>query len=343
MSDTLPLNSPQIPEHLRFIEYNSAIDIQSRIVKRAASQKVVGRVLNRALPPSTPLLEVGSGTGELYRLLPDQYKDGYVGIDNNVDYLDFNHVNNPNAALVMGDICQLPFYTGSQAGVLALNVLDVIADSEVAISEIDRVLQPGGKFIHFHDRRPNLGFLIRHLPKEAIPFPSLNASGSFDRFRLIARERYEEQAESPGNRLKGWVASVEHDPSIIEKAPALIPGTIEHLVNQTDRQFGEVSGDDPSLTPSFKHLFTLMVSKILASQGMIVVLSEDQPSEALVPNDRIQPLIVHTSLRTPHETGNTFTIDENAYYHFDDNQRHDLPPDHTLVRTMMNIVVAIKP
>jgi SAM-dependent methyltransferase len=339
----MAISTSSLPDSLRFVEANTDIDGPSRIAKRSASRNVVASVLTAELPDDASVLEVGCGTGELYRLLPHNLKQEYIGLDNEADYLEFNRRQNPGVDLREGDIADLPGAANSYAAVLALNVLDVVPDFDAALQEINRVLKPGGSMVHFHDRRPNLGFLIRRLPNGFIPLPYVNQAEQFDRFRLIDRAAYQSQADDRANSLKGWVRMLEQaDLSAFDRVHGAWPGVIELLAECTETQFGHVEPDDPSLTPGFKALFTRVTADALKAAGLEVSFAGDIPAEAAVPDSYIDPLICHSVLVPPFASSNTFIIDENGYYSFAETP-NGLPKGETLVKTKMNVIVAKKP
>lgn len=330
------------PDINPLIEHTSPIDINSRVVKREASGKVIDRVL-QPYSGASSILEVGSGTGELYRMLPGSYKEGYVGLDNNPYYLSFNRAADPTVTLEEGDVCELPFPDDSYDVVLGLNVLDVIHNAAGALHEIHRVLQPGGHFIHFHDRRPNLGFLASNLPDDEIAFPRLNRYGAFDRFRLVPQTTLEALPPEQKGNLDGYAYLARNDFDAIERSIAFMPAVLTILADRVDEYFGRLSTKSDAVTAPFKPLFTGIVTRMIEQEGLQIVIAKDLPSEAIVPTDAVQSLAAHRYLDFPYSEGNTFIIDANGYYHFGRLKNHELPIGHTLLKTFLNTIVAMKP
>lgn len=88
-------------------------------------------------------LDAGCGTGLLLRHLPK----GSVGLDINPRAIARARENAPNAALVVGDIDNIPFPANSVDTALCVDVLDRLPDPSKAVSEIERVLKKDGILI----------------------------------------------------------------------------------------------------------------------------------------------------------------------------------------------------
>ncbi|MEA1901967.1 MAG: class I SAM-dependent methyltransferase [Actinomycetota bacterium] len=109
--------------------------------------------IDRLLPLSNQrVLEVGCGQGHLTKRLADRGVD-ITGID-----------ANPNAREVSE--CDRVFYMRGEAlefddatfdAVLSVHALEHIPDIEGAISEMARVLKPGGKALHIYPAEPIMG------------------------------------------------------------------------------------------------------------------------------------------------------------------------------------------
>jgi SAM-dependent methyltransferase len=121
------------------------------LVQRATYRPVHDAVL-RALgtEPCTRVLDVGCGTGRLAARLGELSSvRSIVGLDFSAGMLEQARARLASAdatALVRGDATRLPFADGTFDIVITSEVLEHIQDDVAAISEMTRVLKPGGRF-----------------------------------------------------------------------------------------------------------------------------------------------------------------------------------------------------
>lgn len=88
-------------------------------------------------------LDVGCGTGLILRHLPE----GSTGIDLNPRHLARAKAYVPSASLMIGDAEHIPFPDNSFDTIICTEVLEHLVHPEQALSEIFRVLLPGGRLI----------------------------------------------------------------------------------------------------------------------------------------------------------------------------------------------------
>ncbi|MCB0076326.1 MAG: class I SAM-dependent methyltransferase [Anaerolineales bacterium] len=112
----------------------------------------IGRAVVARLGRGARLLELGVGTGRIAR--PIAAAGGrVVGIDLSQEMLrEVPPTADAPIMLLRGDIQSLPVKSSSMAGVMAVHVLHLIPDWRLALSEIVRVLRPGGLFIQGRDQ-----------------------------------------------------------------------------------------------------------------------------------------------------------------------------------------------
>ena len=101
------------------------------------------RTLIRRYGARTPMLDAGCGTGLNLAGLPA----GSVGIDLNPRNLELVRRRLPHQVAVEGDIEDMPFKDESFGTVVCTEVLEHVPYPEKALSEIGRVLRPGGVLI----------------------------------------------------------------------------------------------------------------------------------------------------------------------------------------------------
>jgi SAM-dependent methyltransferase len=88
------------------------------------------------------ILDIGCGEGALRAALPAQMQSRLVGLDASRTMLGAHP-----PPVVQADATALPFLAGVFDAVVAVNVLDHLADPTVAIGEAHRVLASGGSFV----------------------------------------------------------------------------------------------------------------------------------------------------------------------------------------------------
>lgn len=101
----------------------------------------IGAALNGMLPPG-PLLEVGVGTGLVAAALTELGRS-VAGVDLSVPMLARAAARMPGRVAV-GDAQRLPVATGAVAGAYLVHVLHLVGDVGATLSELHRVLRPGG-------------------------------------------------------------------------------------------------------------------------------------------------------------------------------------------------------
>jgi dolichol-phosphate mannosyltransferase len=113
----------------------------SRIYPQLYWQRKRYRIITRMMEGAcSGILDVGCGSSKIIQSHP-----GSVGLDFSFKKLRFLRETNP--LLVHGSVFNLPFQDESFDTVICSQVIEHIPDTDVAISELLRVLKPGGRFI----------------------------------------------------------------------------------------------------------------------------------------------------------------------------------------------------
>ena len=105
-------------------------------------RRVVDRLVQRH-GAGAPILDAGCGTGLNLARLPA----GSVGLEINPRSVALLRKRLPRHTIVEGDIESMPFGNESFATVVCTEVLEHVPSPESALSEIHRVLRPGGVLI----------------------------------------------------------------------------------------------------------------------------------------------------------------------------------------------------
>ncbi len=107
-------------------------------------QKKKYNIVAENLPRLRRVLDLGCGTGMLFRLLSER-ADFVVGIDLSREMLRLAKLKaNERVALVQADADSLPFVDESFDAVVSMTMLQNVPDPAVTLKEIARVLRKGG-------------------------------------------------------------------------------------------------------------------------------------------------------------------------------------------------------
>lgn len=144
--ERLPINQQLSPE-----AYDARVD---RKGARTALGKAVAEIAAAYLPPVSQrgnpqaFLDIAAGTGIISRQFAEQ---GYrvTAFDINQTYLtSLQDQKNPNIRIRKGDLnSQFPFRSGEFAGATIVWANRAITDVNQFISQVHRVLRPGGVFV----------------------------------------------------------------------------------------------------------------------------------------------------------------------------------------------------
>lgn len=125
-----------------------------------------------------PLLDLGCGTGLLADFLAEtgQQIEGIVGADLSAGMLACAHAR--GLPVVQADAARLPFVTGAFEAVVCFTVLRLFDDDErPALSEIARVLRPGGLLFLTLLTRQADGALVANLSRRGFEIKKRLSAG----------------------------------------------------------------------------------------------------------------------------------------------------------------------
>jgi SAM-dependent methyltransferase len=148
--------SGDVPENIRahelftdeyFDSYNYADRGRGRFSMYWFARRYYAALVRRYAPKGAEaLLELGSGLGDLLALLQDDFR--CIGIDLIDRGIAHTHSRAPRAVALQHDIEDLSmFAAGEFSVVVALHVVEHLADPESTIREVRRILRPGGLFL----------------------------------------------------------------------------------------------------------------------------------------------------------------------------------------------------
>lgn len=123
------------------------------LTRRAA----VAALRGAGLGPVPRLLDVGCSTGHLLADLRTAFpRAELAGVDAEAAGLAAAHAAVPDAALMYASATDLPFADGVVDGLVALNLLEHLADDVATLAEFGRVLRPGGRAVVVVPSNPQL-------------------------------------------------------------------------------------------------------------------------------------------------------------------------------------------
>jgi SAM-dependent methyltransferase len=121
--------------------------------------------INRLLPFSggRRLLEVGAGFGRLTNMY--HAYEQVVVLDysfSQIQYAQEHHGRQRRYVYVAADVYNLPFRAGVFDGATMVRVIHHMRDAELALSQVRRVMAPGGAFVLEHANKRNLKAMLRY-------------------------------------------------------------------------------------------------------------------------------------------------------------------------------------
>ena len=98
------------------------------------------------VPPGSKVLDVGCGTGEMAARLAEGGYEAW-GVDIAEPMIRYACHRHKSGQFRVGDVERIPFDDNSFDAVVCLGVIEYLANDERALSEIRRVLKPGGSAV----------------------------------------------------------------------------------------------------------------------------------------------------------------------------------------------------
>ena len=101
------------------------------------------QLIEARLPKGSKILDVGCGTGHLAAELARRGYDTW-GTDLSAGMVEYARTNYNQDRYQVGDIEKIPFPDNFFDGIVCLGVVEYLANDDAALSEMHRVLRPGG-------------------------------------------------------------------------------------------------------------------------------------------------------------------------------------------------------
>ena len=117
----------------------------SHFIDRASRTYALGQLLRHVKGKSPAVLEVGSSSGYMVRLMREYFPDARImGSDIVGETLKRLAAAIPGCPLLRFDLVHCPFPDCTFDALILLNVLEHIDDDEASIKQVFRILKPGG-------------------------------------------------------------------------------------------------------------------------------------------------------------------------------------------------------
>jgi demethylmenaquinone methyltransferase/2-methoxy-6-polyprenyl-1,4-benzoquinol methylase len=133
-------------------------------------------------------LDLGAGTGDLAKMVVQKHPGNQVTAADYSFYMMLSGRGSTKLSFVNVDAMQTPFSAASFDKITSGYLLRNVSDLDRTLSEIMRLLKPGGKYVNLDTTRPGKNLfspLIRFHMHRVIPFVGGVLSGSRDAYEYL--------------------------------------------------------------------------------------------------------------------------------------------------------------
>jgi ubiquinone/menaquinone biosynthesis C-methylase UbiE len=238
---------------------------------------------------------LGAGSGYLKELMPTTHKDDLISSDYNPRNLQAG-MERRTLTAIGASAYELPIRDASVEAVVDLDAFDTLPNFDKAFKEVERVLKPGGKFVHFQINCPSDDMLDHDFPSkvwlpQATPDDFMKRAAGVERDELVAAL---DGATMPGpwdKVMRSIIADPMYRHAIEgERSASDIIKIVDEIT--TELGVGRV------LVPSIFDYFNNKLASSAAKAGLTIVESGFKQESALSPDGRSTDLVLgHTKPR----------------------------------------------
>lgn len=133
------------PQPCSLYEQEELADLTGGMLRPGGVDLTTRAIQLCGLPPGAAVLDVGCGPGHTLSLLANRFQLRPVGLDKSDSMLLQAAAANPAITLVQGEATAIPLRDAGFDGLISECVLSLTGDIATSLSEMRRVLKPGGK------------------------------------------------------------------------------------------------------------------------------------------------------------------------------------------------------
>ncbi|MBI5414500.1 class I SAM-dependent methyltransferase [Candidatus Peregrinibacteria bacterium] len=257
-----------------------------RGIVRDATKQVVTHVFQEHVLSGSRILELGSGVGELLKLIPPEHLPNIVGVEQSLGSLQRLKQVNPNAKVAVGSILRIPIADVSVDTVASFSVFDTIADLDEACKQTRRVLKANGVFVHFLDLQPHSSVLMEGFPPDVIAFPNVAKKAvpgirqnTIDGYQLVKSKDYSGLRSSLHPYKRQLFDAYQKNPrdtfmSLYDTRKGILAVMAIDVMN---------SNLVDEIIPTFREAFNRKLAIALRNNGFIVDFQGDQSATTISP------------------------------------------------------------
>jgi len=261
-------------------------DDEGRWIHRPAKAVVVKETLDEFVLPEE-LLELGAGIGELTSLVGSDFAKRIVHIDQIPELVRINKERFPGSNVVVGDIYNLSFSDSIFSTVIGYSSLDTLQDLAAGLREIYRVLQDGGRLIHFLDLYPNPQVILSDLGDEGVMFPHPVGNIMDNEYRFFKKDDYWKNRDKLNPEVLNFLDLYVDNPLFgyisLEELPIQERGDV---ILKMDKELERAGIGEVSSSPEY---FKSKLDGLLQNNGFNIKTSAFRKKEITIPRDPKYP------------------------------------------------------